>query len=453
MSRPGPGPGSVRWEGPPLPAALASLLALLLLVPLVLPPQLTAQAPRTLSVSFAGAEGATLPVAVHRGYPALAAGTLLPLGWSARDQGREVVLRHRTGMELVFLPGSPYLLWDGDPFQMADAAYRFDGELHVPLQLVVDLFPGLLPRAYGWDRDRRILRVAEGPSAALPLPPPSQGGTPSSPPGTTPATPGDSATDAPGDSLDGDAPGPVAERPGRAPRVVVIDPGHGGDDPGAVGPGGTREKDVALAVGLALARVLSGDPELEVHLTRDRDVQVPIWERGEQATRWKGDRPGVFVSIHANGLPGRPDVRGFETYFLSEARTEHERRVAAAENAPLYRDGGADRPPPEDDPLLAGILRDLRTFDHQHWSALFADLVQQELGTFHPGPDRGVKQGPFAVITNALMPSVLVEVGFVTHREEERLLTRPEFHQDTAEALARAIRSFFQRYPAGSAYR
>ncbi len=404
---------------------------LLVLVPLGGPPPLTAQAPRTLSVSFAGAEGATLPVATHRGYPALSAGTLLPLGWSAHDRGREVVLRHRTGMELVFLPGSPYLLWDGDPFQMAEPAYRFDGELHVPLQLLVDLFPGLLPRAYSWDGDRRILRVAEGPSAALPSPPPSAHG----PPPSLPRDP------------------PADERPARAPRVVVIDPGHGGDDPGAVGPGGTREKDVALAVGLALARVLAQDPDVEVHLTRDADMQVPIWERGERATRWKGDRPGVFVSIHANALPGRPDVRGFETYFLSEARTEHERRVAAAENAPLYRDGGEDRPPPGDDPLLAGILRDLRTFDHQHWSALFADLVQQELGSFHPGPDRGVKQGPFAVITNALMPSVLVEVGFLTHREEERLLTRPEFHQDTAEALSRAIRTFFQRYPAGSAYR
>jgi hypothetical protein len=102
-----------------------------------------------------------------------------------------------------------------------------------------------------------------------------------------------------------------------------------------------------------------------------------------------------------------------------------------------------------DDPLLAGILRDLITHDHQHWSALLAEMVQRELGTFHPGPDRGVKQAPFAVLTNALMPSVLVELGFITNREEERLMTRPEFHRDRPEALARAIRAFFDRYPPG----
>jgi len=412
------------------PTSFGLILVIALGISLVLSPPgaLAGQSPATLSVSFAGEEGATLPVASHRGYPSLPAAALLPLGWQAEDRGTEVFLRHRTGIQLAFVPGSPFLAWDGDLFQMAEPAYRFDGQLHVPLQLVVDLFPGLLPRAYEWDRERRILRVAERPSGPLPNPPESSS------------------------AAENSAPPPPAPPPPRtrAPRVVIIDPGHGGDDPGAIGPGGTREKDVALAVGLELARVLAEDPEVEVRLTRDRDLLVPIWERGERATAWKGDRPGVFVSIHANALPGRPGVRGFETYFLSEARTEHERRVAAAENAPLYQGREEDRPPPSQDPLLAGILRDLRTFDHQHWSALFAELVQRELGTFHPGPDRGVKQGPFAVITNALMPSVLVELGFITNREEERLLARPEFHRETAEALARAIQDFFQRYPAGS---
>jgi len=414
---------------PPAPFGLVLVMALGVSLALSPPSLLVGQSPATLSVSFAGEEGATLPVASHRGYPSLPAAALLSLGWQADDRGTEVFLRHRTGIQLAFVPGSPFLAWDGDLFQMAEAAYRFDGQLHVPLQLVVDLFPGLLPRAYEWDRERRILRVAERPSGPFNDPPTSSS------------------------AAEGSSPPVLASPPPpltRAPRVVIIDPGHGGSDPGAIGPGGTREKDVALAVGLELSRLLAEDPEVEVRLTRDRDLLVPIWERGERATAWKGDRPGVFVSIHANGLPGRPEVRGFETYFLSEARTEHERRVAAAENAPLYQGGGEDRPPPSQDPLLAGILRDLRTFDHQLWSALFAELVQREMGTFHPGPDRGVKQGPFAVITNALMPSVLVEMGFITNQEEERLLARPEFHRDTAEALARAIQDFFQRYPAGS---
>lgn len=287
------------------------------------PSLLVGQSPATLSVSFAGEEGATLPVASHRGYPSLPAAALLSLGWQADDRGTEVFLRHRTGIQLAFVPGSPFLAWDGDLFQMAEAAYRFDGQLHVPLQLVVDLFPGLLPRAYEWDRERRILRVAERPSGPFNDPPTSSS------------------------AAEGSSPPPPLTR---APRVVIIDPGHGGSDPGAIGPGGTREKDVALAVGLELSRLLAEDPEVEVRLTRDRDLLVPIWERGERATAWKGDRPGVFVSIHANGLPGRPEVRGFETYFLSEARTEHERRVAAAENAPLYQGGGRTGLPPHRTP-------------------------------------------------------------------------------------------------------
>lgn len=420
-----------RAERAPPRSALALIFLLGAGILVTWPPFLQGQAagfPSALPVSFAGEMGPPFPLAVHRGYPALPAGTLRSLGWRTEDQGTRVFLRHRTGIQLTFVPGSPYFDWDGETFQMAQIAYRFGDELHVPLQLVVDLLPGLLPRAYEWDQERGILRVAERPGRGL-----------AEMASESDVSEGPSPTATPDPSLRA-----------RAPRVVVIDPGHGGDDPGAVGPGGTQEKEVALAVGLALAQLLEEDPELEVLLTRDRDLLVPIWERGAQATNWRGVRPGVFVSIHANALPGRPGVRGFETYFLSEARTEHERRVAAAENAPLLVDGGEDGFSQPQDPLLAGILRDLRTFDHQHWSALFADLVQRELRTFHPGPDRGVKQGPFAVITNALMPSVLVEVGFLTHREEEQLLAHPDFHGNTAAALARAIREFFERYPAGT---
>ena len=238
---------------------------------------------------------------------------------------------------------------------------------------------------------------------------------------------------------------PAAEDP---VRVVVIDPGHGGFDPGSPGAGGVMEKDVALAVGLALAQALEGVPDLEVHLTRDRDVAIPIWERGDMATRLKGERPGILLSIHANALDDA-FTRGVETYFLSEARTEHERRVAALENAPPAGggDGGATT---TDDPGLAFILNELRNLDHIHWSADLAQIVQESLAAVHPGRDRGVKQAPLAVITNALMPSVLVEVGFVSHPDEARMLMDPEFHAAAAEALAEAVVEFFERYPPGA---
>lgn len=228
-------------------------------------------------------------------------------------------------------------------------------------------------------------------------------------------------------------------------RVVVIDPGHGGFDPGSLGPTGLREKDVSLAVALALARVLDTVPDLEVHLTRDRDVSIPIWERGEMATRLRGERPGILISIHANALDD-PDPRGLETYFLSEARTEHERRVAALENAPtaLAGDGGAARP---DDDGLAFILNELRNLDHIHWSADLAATVHESVAGVHPGRDRGVRQAPLAVITNALMPSILIELGFISNPVEEGVLADEAFQSDAAGAIARAVVAFFERYP------
>lgn len=228
-------------------------------------------------------------------------------------------------------------------------------------------------------------------------------------------------------------------------RVVVIDAGHGGFDPGSLGPAGLREKDVALAVALELASALDTVPDLEVYLTRDRDVSIPIWDRGEMATRLRGDRPGILISIHANSLDD-PEPRGLETYFLSEARTEHERRVAALENAPaaLAGDGGVGG---TGDAGLDFILNELRNLDHIHWSADLAGLVHERVASVHPGRDRGVRQAPLAVITNALMPSVLIELGFISNPAEERLLDDETFQKEAAAAMAEAVVAFFERYP------
>jgi N-acetylmuramoyl-L-alanine amidase len=231
-------------------------------------------------------------------------------------------------------------------------------------------------------------------------------------------------------------------------RVVIIDPGHGGADPGALGEGGVREKDVALGIGLRLAEYLDGRPGLEVHLLRDDDTFVDVWERGKIATDLKRDRPGVFVSIHANSFPARREARGFETYFLSDARTEHERRVSAIENAPLSMN-----PEFADEEQLADldfIFRDLVNYDHAHWSRNLAALVQDELGDFHPGPNRGVKQGVLAVLTNALMPSILIEIGYLSNPQEAPVLGRADFQEQSAEAIGDALVSFFERYPPGS---
>jgi N-acetylmuramoyl-L-alanine amidase len=346
---------------------------------------------------------------------------------------------------------SPLFYWDQDLLQLVSAPFSGDGSVQIPLQFVVDFLPARASEAYAFSAGDGALQVLD-PSL---WPRASADGSPVETAGGRIAnvdrSGNDPATDEPVSTDNPSAPTlqqDLEEAQDLEKRVVVIDPGHGGRDPGTIGGGGRREKDIALAIGRYLERELRSDEDLEVYLTRDRDVLVPLWERGPQATMLKGDRPGVFISIHVNSSPSSPAIRGFETYFLSEARTEDERRVAAMENAPLQQEaelGGSD----VEDLDMTFIMRELRTLDHQHWSSLLAEGIQAELEEVHPGPNRGVKQGPFAVITNALMPAVLVEVGFITNREEERVLSRGEFQRGVAAALAQGVRDFFERYPPG----
>lgn len=427
------GPGTA-LRARPATRAVGLLLPTLLLSGLFVlaPGDGAGQQSRTLRLVGPDDQTRSVGIAGHRGYDAVPASVLTGLGWAVDSEAGAWRIAHRGGPAIRLVEGSPYFYWSGRLLQMVHAPYLFGEDLYVPIQLLLDVFPARLSRVYRLESapgDRSVLRVDD---------PGHWSGA-----AVEPSAP----MERPADERIVRKPEAPPERP-RADmsRVVVIDPGHGGRDPGATGPGGTREKDVALALGRALARELEGRDGLEVHLTRDSDVLVPLWQRGERATDIKGDRPGLFISLHANALPGRRSVRGFETYFLSEARTEHERRVAANENAPLALDGGEGL---GDDPDLTFILKELRNLDHQHWSALFAERVHEHLAPVHPGPNRGVKQGPFAVITNALMPAVLVEVGFITNPVEERLLMRDDFHRDVARALARSVVDFFERYPPG----
>jgi len=333
-------------------------------------------------------------------------------GWEVLEPGsddfRAWTLRHGpAGTELQFQPGVPFFRWDGELLHLVSEPYLEAGTLHLPLQLVTDFFPARLGSVWETAEGGGRMRVSDF------------------------------------------AHWPAARGTGSgAARVVVIDAGHGGRDLGAIGPGGVREKDVALGVARALAAELARYPGIEVHMTRKDDVFIPLWERGSWATEKKGERPGVFLSLHADALPSSRSTRGFSTYFLSEARTEHERRVAANENAPLRLEkGGAGEGEAQGD--LGFILKELRNLDHPHWSALLAELVQNRVSPVHPGPDRGVKQGPFAVITNALMPAVLIETGFISNRDEERVLASGDFQREVARGIAEAIVDFFERYPPG----
>jgi N-acetylmuramoyl-L-alanine amidase len=414
-------------------------------------PGASAQTAPRLTLERGDGSSSTVTVRLDRGYASVPISVISDLGWTVAESDGGLSLSAADEITVSMRLASPFFRWDGIVLQMTDPPYRLGAQTYVPLQFLTDFLPRRLPGLYDFDGERALLRagdvtlLGEGDLAAAQTLPADRSETgaradeePRAPAASSAVSPRNSAEavrDAGPSVYDG-------------VRVVVIDPGHGGEDPGALGPDGLREKDIALAIGLRVADELRDVPGLEVHLIRDDDTFVDVWERGQIATDLKGERPGVFVSIHANSFPPRRQARGFETYFLSDARTEHERRVSAIENAPITMN-----PDFADEEQLADldfILRDLKNYEHAHWSADLAGLVQDELDDVHPGPNRGVKQGVLAVLTNALMPSVLIEIGYLSNETEAKEIGDSGFHDRSAAAIGDAVVRFFERYPPGT---
>jgi N-acetylmuramoyl-L-alanine amidase len=227
------------------------------------------------------------------------------------------------------------------------------------------------------------------------------------------------------------SPPPAPEEPGV--RTIVIDPGHGGENIGAEGPGGTLEKDISLAIARKLRAQLVSARGLQVFLTRDKDVEVDLDERTAIANNYKAD---LFVSIHANGSRYR-GAKGAEVYFLSyQASDDDSRRVAQMEGA---ADPVALAPPGSD---LALILWDMAQAEHLEESSALASRLQEELATVTGSEGRGVKQAPFRVLVGAAMPAVLVEVAFISNPDEEKLLAADDYQDKVAAALARGIERY-----------
>ena len=217
--------------------------------------------------------------------------------------------------------------------------------------------------------------------------------------------------------------------------VIVVDAGHGGEDLGAVGRQGIREKDVVLGVALELARLLNNDPLFKAILTRDDDHFVPLKKRAEIANEANAD---LFISLHANSAP-RKTARGFETFFLSAAKSDEARATEQLENASLrfeesHAEGGTDD--------LDFILTDLLQNQFLVESADLAQTIQKEFAKSFKVPDRGVNQAGFVVLYHAYMPSVLVETGFVSNQDEELWLANRTNQKKLAEALYRSVLAF-----------
>ena len=225
-----------------------------------------------------------------------------------------------------------------------------------------------------------------------------------------------------------------AKRPGIAKiRRIVVDPGHGGHDPGAVGPSGIQEKDVVLAIALKLRELLRDELDLDVVMTRSSDLFIPLEERTAIANKVNAD---LFVSIHANAAPNRL-AAGIETYYLNLAKTEKVAQLAAKENGTSL----------EKVSVLQAILFDLMANYKLNDSAHLADEVQKSLHKMAHGrhadvKNLGVKQGPFYVLVGAGMPSILVETAFLSNAKEESRLKDPAYQTMTAEGILEGIHSY-----------
>ena len=218
----------------------------------------------------------------------------------------------------------------------------------------------------------------------------------------------------------------------RIPQTIVLDPGHGGNDPGAIGVGGLREKDVTLRLALALKPRLEARG-FQVVMTRNGDRTLSLEERTAIA---EGSRGDVFVSLHANAAPRR-SLNGIETYYPDANHERHTLRVAALEN-------GVARSQLNE---LQRTLAKLRVGEVSPKSRRLAEHLQQELVTglpreYLPVNDLGVKKGPFYVLFLPSMPSVLVESGFVTHAEEARRLRDDRYVAALAEQIAQGLSDY-----------
>jgi N-acetylmuramoyl-L-alanine amidase len=226
-------------------------------------------------------------------------------------------------------------------------------------------------------------------------------------------------------------------------RRVVIDPGHGGHDPGAVGPNGLFEKDVVLDIAIKIRDIMKKEyPYYEVVLTRDKDIFIPLKDRAKIANNIGAD---LFLSIHANASPNR-HARGIETYFLNWTDDEEALRVAARENAISVKK--MKQVQSELGVILASLDRDRKRDDSIKLAGnIHKSIVSNIKSQFPKVNDLGIKSALFYVLVDAEMASALAEVSFVSNPEEERLLSDDSYREKLAYSLVQGINSYFDSVP------
>ncbi len=354
------------------------------------------------------------------------------------------------GARLALIDGIPFAKLDPLTIPLSRAPQVHGGQLYLPFQFVSEVIPRYID-GYVYDVVHGSLRSATPARAATV----AAARTP--PPPTTTQRAESTSARAPAESTSARTPAvaaapvaPTRRDPVPKPsqrQLVVIDAGHGGPDNGMTGPIGSPrwfiEKDVTLAVAKKLASVMRARG-YDVLMTRTTDTLIALHDRGKIANAAHGD---VFISIHVNA-PGSSTARaarerGFETYFLAEAKTEDERRVENMENESVKFETGANAP--KGDPL-SFIITDMAQNEHLRESSDLAQTIQNGLIDVHPGPNRGVQQANFAVLRGSYMPAVLIELGFGSNQSEATYLSDDANQRALARNIASSVIAYLGHY-------
>jgi N-acetylmuramoyl-L-alanine amidase len=414
------------------------------MIPLMLALQIAAAPVPTFLVVRDGATTTSVPVTISAGEPSVRADVLV--------RALKGILITGTNLHYTLaLPRARLDLIDGIPFAKLDtltvplsrAPQVRGGQLYLPFQFVSEVLPRYAG-GYFYDASLAELRtftVRTEPRVAT--------SSVKSATNTTAAAPAPTKSTASSTAVV-TAPAPARVRPVTKPAVrklVVIDAGHGGPDNGMTGPIGNSpwfvEKDITLSVAKKLESVMRARG-FDVLMTRTTDTLIALYDRGRIANANHGD---LFISIHCNA-PGYNTAagareRGFETYFLAEAKTEDERRVQDMENESVKFETGANAA--KGDPLNF-IITDMAQNEHLRESSDLAQTIQDGLIEVHPGPNRGVQQANFAVLRGSYMPAVLVEIGFGSNQSEATYLSDQANQRALARSIADSIIAYLGHY-------
>ncbi len=225
--------------------------------------------------------------------------------------------------------------------------------------------------------------------------------------------------------------------------VVVIDAGHGGKDPGAIGIGNLKEKDITLAIALKLGEIIRKEmSDVKVVYTRNNDSFIDLYKRGKIANENNGK---LFISIHCNSTKKKPtDASGAEVYLLRPGRTEEAIEIAETENSVIEYEDNPQRYEKLTDENF--ILVSMAHSSYMKYSEKFAEILHKDFDVNLKMKSRGVKQAGFYVLVGASMPSVLIETGFISNKEDSKFLKSSSGQKQVAESIFSSIKSYRKYY-------